>query len=246
MLPFFTPIGRVAPDRFLRQRDEGSRLIGSDVPPHKLANLASVQGCWAWRREDYAHALLAFERQADFFRAAGLDAGVQMAINNRCGVLLDSGTYAQAVELAQETTLRLRSLESVSLAWGLIYVVLGRTMLGDDKGLLPAVHEAFAAGLSIGTTYQPLLATALYHARRGELQRAALVAGQAHKMRSQQKFHPVAIDLRMEALLRALVEAAHPRAAYEAWHAAGESLPEARAIAIAFENAPLADAATTA
>ncbi|MEO5734395.1 MAG: hypothetical protein ABIQ87_11980 [Rubrivivax sp.] len=215
--------------------DEATRLIGNDTPPRKLGWLASVQACWAWRREDYSQALLAIERQAQFFRAAGFEAGVQMAVNSRCGVLIDSGAYAEALALAEDSTQRLRSLKSPAVAWALIYVVLGRTMLGDDEGLLPLAQEAFAAGLLIGTTYQPLLAAAVHHARRGDLQRAALVGGHAQKMRNEQKFHPVAIDLRLQALLRATVEAVHPRAVFDAWLDAGERLPQARATALAFD-----------
>ena len=40
---------------------------------------------------------------------------------------------------------------------------------------------------------------------RGDFQRAAVAAGYARKMRHGQKFHPVAIDLRVEALLRKTV-----------------------------------------
>ena len=220
--------------------DEVTHSIGTDAPVRKLALLASVQGAWAWRRGDYADALLAFDRQANLYRAAGLDAAVQMAINNRCGVLPDSGDYANAVALAQDTTVRLRGLKLVAPAWGLIYRVLGRTMLGDDDDLLPAAHEALVAGRLAGAAYQPLLAAALYHARRGELQRAALVGGHARKMRAEQKFYPVTIDLRMEALLRETLEAAQPRAEFESWLAAGELLSEDRVIAIAFEQSPCA------
>jgi hypothetical protein len=221
--------------------DEGMRLVGSNAPPRKRAWLAAAEGSWAWRREDYAQALLAIERQADVFRAAGLDEGVQLAINNRCGILIDSGDYTQAVALAQDSALRLRRLKSGGLAWALIYVALARTMLGDDENLLPVAHEAFNAGLAIGTTYQPLNVAAMYHARRGDFQRAALVAGHARKMREGQKFHPVAIDLRMDALLRQTIEAAHSRKIFEAWLAAGEALSQASALAIAFDLAPLAD-----
>ena len=223
--------------------DEGRRLVGGNAPPRKLAWLAAAEGSWAWRREDYAQALLAIERQADVFRAAGLEEGVQLAINNRCGILIDSADYTQAVALAQDSALRLRRLKSGGLAWALIYVALARTMLGDDEGLLPVAHEAFTAGLAIGTTYQPLNVAAMYHARRGDFQRAALVAGHARKMREGQKFHPVAIDLRMEALLRRTIEAAHSPEVLEAWLAAGEALSQASAVAIAFDMAPLADSA---
>lgn len=47
-------------------------------------------------------------------------------------------------------------------------------------------------------------------------------------MRNEQKFHPVAIDLRLQTLLRATVEAAHPRD--------GERLPQARATALAIDT----------
>ena len=67
------------------------------------------------------------------------------------------------------------------------------------------------------------------------------MAGHARKMHSEQKFHPVAIDLRMEALLRKTVEAAHSPAVFEAWLDAGEELSQARAVAIAFDMTPLAD-----
>ena len=40
---------------------------------------------------------------------------------------------------------------------------------------------------------------------RGDFQRAAVAAGYARKMRRGQKFHPAAIDLRVEALLRKTV-----------------------------------------
>ena len=40
---------------------------------------------------------------------------------------------------------------------------------------------------------------------RGDFQRAAVAAGYAQKMRHGQKFDPVAIDLRVEALLRKTV-----------------------------------------
>jgi predicted ATPase/DNA-binding winged helix-turn-helix (wHTH) protein len=220
--------------------DDGIRLVDSNAPPRKRAWLAAAEGSWAWRREDYAQALRAIERQADVFRAADLEEGVQLAINNRCGILIDSGDYVQAVALAQDSALRLRRLQSGGLAWALIYVALARTMLGDDAGLLPVAHEAFTAGLAIGTTYQPLNVAAVHHARRGDFQRAALVAGHARKMREGQKFHPVAIDLRMEALLRRTIEAAHSPGVFEVWLAEGEALSQASAVAIAFDMAPLA------
>ena len=221
--------------------DEATRLIDDRAPPRKQVFLISVQCCWAWRRGDYENALLAIDRQAEVGLAAGLELGVQLAMINRCGVLLDSGAYAQAVTLAQHAAGRLRSLQSLSVAWALIYAVLGRTMLGDDDGLLSAAQEAFTAGLSIGTTYQPLLAAALYHARRGELQRAALVGGYARKVRTEQKFHPLAIDLRLETLLRDTVEAAKSPAVFASWLADGEGLSHQRAVAIAFDLAPFAE-----
>lgn len=223
--------------------DEGMRLVGRNAPPRKLAWLAAVEGSWAWRREDYAQALLAIERQADVFRAAGLKEGVQLAINNRCGILIDSGDYTQALALAQDSALCLRRIKSGGLAWALICVALARTMLGDDEDLLPVAHEAFTAGLAIGTTYQPLNVAAMYHARRSDFQRAALVAGYARKMREGQKFHPVAIDLRMEALMRRTIETAHSPEVFEAWLASGEALSQASAMAIAFDMAPLAGSA---
>lgn len=54
-------------------------------------------------------------------------------------------------------------------------------------------------------------------------------------MRNEQKFHPVAIDLRLQTLLRDTVEAVHPRAVFDAWLDAGERLPQARATALAFD-----------
>lgn len=223
--------------------DEATGLIGDDMPPRKLAFLCSVQSSWYWRRQDYASALKAIERQAEVCRAAGLELGVQAAMSNRCGVLIDSGAYAEAAVLAQVTAERLRSLQAQGLGWALIYVVLARTMLGDDDGLLSVAQEAFNASVSVGTTYQPLLAAAIFHARRGDLQRAAVAGGQARKMRTEQKFHPVAIDLRMEAMLREMVEIAHPSDVFDAWLAAGEQLPQARAVAIAFAMATIADVA---
>ena len=51
----------------------------------------------------------------------------------------------------------------------------------------------------------------------------------------------MAIDLRVEALWRKTVKAAHSPAVFEAWLGAGEELTQARAVAIAFDMAPLAD-----
>jgi predicted ATPase/DNA-binding winged helix-turn-helix (wHTH) protein len=222
--------------------DEAALAVGPDAPPRLRASLALVEGSWAWRRGDYDAAEAALTRQRDCYLETGLELGVLMATNNRCGVLLDRGDYALAAALAASTLEPLRSASAPALAWGLIYSLLGRVMLGDDDhaALLALAREAYERGLGICTTYQQVLAAAIVHARCGELRRAALVAGFAERLRQGQKFHPVAVDRRMDEQLRELVLARHAPRELDGWLAEGARLDEPRALALAFGDAETA------
>lgn len=132
--------------------DEATRLIGDHAPPRKLAVLRAKQLGLASRG---LSAGLAGDRapRRDLPRGGHRDRcanGDQQPLRRAHR----QRGYAEAVALAEDSAQRLRSLKSTAVAWALIYIVLGRTMLGDDKGLLPVAHEAFSAGLLISTTYQ--------------------------------------------------------------------------------------------
>ena len=92
----------------------------------------------------------------------------------------------------------------------------------------------------LGTTSYPVLATALHHARRDDLQRAVLLVGYAVNALfvASQKVLPICLQVQQRVRDRAA--ATHPAATIDAWLHAGEHLTEEQAAAIAFDDAPLA------
>jgi hypothetical protein len=114
-----------------------------------------------------------------------------------------------------------------------------QVMRGDDVDIAPAVREVVEHYRGTGLAGPQVMALALQHARRGDAQRAGVLAGWARAAVARTKSYPCPIDLHMRARLRELVPARYDDAQLEAWQRAGERLDETELIAIAFDGAPL-------
>jgi len=111
---------------------------------------------------------------------------------------------------------------------------------GDDVGLAGA-REAYEMLLPSGASSldKPLMAAAMFHARRGDFERAALIAGCATgpNVRGSQPCCP--IDERLQREVDALLLAGADAARREAWQRAGVSMTPAQIAPIAFDGAPI-------
>ena len=77
-----------------------------------------------------------------------------------------------------------------------------QTLVLGGAGLsINAIKEASRVATVVDLSWKPMAGG------RGDFQRAAVAAGYARKMRHGQKFYLVAIDFRVEALLRKTVQA---------------------------------------
>jgi CubicO group peptidase (beta-lactamase class C family) len=145
----------------------------------------------------------------------------------------------ETLERAMAGLQRIRAPYGLGAARALM--TLARAIRGDDEDGLMNAREAYQAMLPNGPSMcdKPLMAAAMYHARRGELQRAALIAGcvEGPNVRGKKQICPM--DERLDADVRALVSAGMPERDRAGCREAGVSLTLAQVAAIAFDGAPI-------
>jgi predicted ATPase/DNA-binding winged helix-turn-helix (wHTH) protein len=220
---------------------EAELLFANTTEVAKQAPLARTRGMLHLRRGEPGLAIAAFGRQAELRH--GMPMAEYMALGNVGCAQLDAGGVDAAIESLRRSVDGLRSFRgSFVLNLRLGWLALALAWRGDDLDILPLAHEAFDFLRELGLTIVPLMAAALQHLRRGDSQRAALLAGYARRRLAQEKvMGPTTLPMQQRVRQRAAVD--HPAATVEAWLRSGESLSETQVAAIAFDEATLYGAA---
>ena len=222
---------------------EAATLIGPAAPLRQRASLAMVQGNRALFLHRLAEAADAFRRQAALYREEGSEFGEHLALTNLAMVSLDLDELDSAIEALERAIaglLRIRAPYGLGGARSLL--VLAHALRGDDESALANAREAYQAQVNNGPTScdKPLMAAAMYHARRGDLARGALIAAAVNgpSVRGNQK-RLCAMDERLERDLQALVVVGTTDEERSRWARAGAALTLAHAAAIAFDGVPI-------
>ena len=218
---------------------EAKTLVTEAHPLRMQAALAATQALCELRRGAPALAVAAYRRQLELYRSAGDVLCEHIALGNVAAAELDAGRVDAAVELARKSVDGLRRMNApYGLELRLSTLAVALAWRGDDVDIVPLAREAFDHQRLLGTTFGPLIAAALQHARRGDAQRAALIAGYAASKLPLRE-PPALVALPMHQRVRELALAQFPAAAVEAWLRAGSCLSEEQAAAIAFDGAAL-------
>jgi predicted ATPase/DNA-binding winged helix-turn-helix (wHTH) protein len=219
---------------------EAESLLANSTDVGKQAPLARTQGELYLRRGEHKLAIAAFRQQADLWRRAGGAIGEHVALGNVGCAQLDAGEVDAAIESLRRSVDGLRSRRGFFLEFRLGWLAVALAWRGDDPDILPLAREAFDFLRELGLTFAPLMAAALQHFRRGDSQRAVLLAGYAYSRLPQEKvMRPTSLPTHMLQRVREGATAEHPAATVETWLRAGERLIEEQAAAIAFDEAPL-------
>ena len=227
----------VAADQALR---EAEQLIGDSAPANRRASLAVAHGLCANARGDYAQAVAAFQRQAMAYRTGGEFVGEYIALGNEGWSRMADGDLDRAIEVLNETVAGLRrtgGLHALGPPLGNLAVALASR--GDDRDVLLLAREAYGHLRSHGHRDAPFFAAAAYHANRGALQRALLLAGYLRALRA--ALLPVRTDpvgLQREArIVQAAGDGGFSADDIEALLVRGSRITELQAVGLAFEGA---------
>ncbi len=219
---------------------EAETLVTADAALRKQAALAATQGGCYMRLGVPERAVLAFRRQAELYRRAGAEIGEYLALGNVGSAQLEAGDLDVAIESLRNSVDGLRRVKSpYGQEMRLSKLALALALRGDDVDIIALAREAFDRLRSLGTTFSPLMAAALHHARNDDLRRGVVLAGYAGGALAQRNNHPCSIDLLLQQRVRDRAAARYPEATIESWLHAGERLTEAQAAGIAFDDAPL-------
>jgi len=171
----------------------------------------------------------------------GLVASPYLALGNVGSAQLQAGKLDAAIESLRKAVDGLRRINApYGQGFRISMLSIAVALRGDAVDNLALAREAFDQLRALGATSGPVLAAALHHARRDDLQRAVLLAGyalSASKTNPAAICLPVLLQVQQQVRDRALVE--HSAATVETWLRAGEQLTEAQVAAIAFDDAPL-------
>jgi predicted ATPase/DNA-binding winged helix-turn-helix (wHTH) protein len=225
-------------ERALREAEE---LVTDATALRKQAALAATQGeCYGYLGED-ERSIAAFRRQGELYRRAGAELGEYLALGNVGSAQLQAGQLDAAIESLRKAVDGLRRINApYGQGFRISMLSIALALRGDAVDVLALAREAFDQLRALGATSGPVLAAALHHARRDDLQRAVLLAGyalSAPKTNPAPICLPVLLQVQQQVRDRALVD--HSAATVEAWLRAGERLTEARVAAIAFDDGPL-------
>jgi tetratricopeptide (TPR) repeat protein len=218
---------------------EATMLIGPAAPARKRASLAMTQGLRALDQRRFADAIDAYRRQAACSREEGSEFGENLALANAAMVSLDMGEVDSAVETFERVVAVLHRMRA---PYGLgnirALLTLARALKGDDADALANAREAYHALLTIGPTScdKPLMAAAMFHARRGDLRRAALIAACVEGPNVRGTKHICPMDERLDADV-ARVVAALPAAERVRCREIGARLTLAQVASIALDGA---------
>jgi predicted ATPase/DNA-binding winged helix-turn-helix (wHTH) protein len=218
---------------------EAEKLVTSTAPLREQAALAATQGQCYLRSGAPELAVAAFRRQVELNRCAGDVLGENFALGNVGSAQLNAGDLDTAIESLSKSVDGLRRISApYGVEFRLSTLAVALAWRGDDVDILPLAREAFDHHRLLGLTFAPLMAAALQHVRRDNVQRAVLLAGYAY---SKLPLHEPAslIALPMQQWVIDHARAEHPAAAIESWLCSGERLTEEQAAAIAFDDALL-------
>ena len=220
--------------------EEAAALVGHDAPPRRRAMLATVEGSWLLRQHDYAGAIAAYERQAGLYQGTEAAHWSLVASINKANVYLDAADFdAAALEARRAFDGMTRLGAPLPRMLAASFLAQALAMRGDDAEVLPLAREGVEKYRGTDAASAEIMAVALRHARRGDFERAGLIAGYARAAVGRSKAYPCPIDLHMRRRLRELVDARIADDVIERWQSAGEHIDEAQMIAIAFDGAPI-------
>jgi hypothetical protein len=216
-------------------------LFAHTTEVRKQAPLARTRGMLHLRRGEPELAIAAFGRQVELRQRTGGTMAEHMGIGNVGCAQLDADDVDAAIDSLRRSVQGLNTFNgSFVLELRVGWLALALAWRGDDTDILPLAREAFDFLSQIGVTFVPLMAAALQHLRRGDLQRTTVLTGYAYSRLPQETvIGPTTLPMRMQQRVRERATAKHPEATVEAWLHDGERLTEEEAAAIAFEGAPL-------
>jgi predicted ATPase/DNA-binding winged helix-turn-helix (wHTH) protein len=216
-------------------------LFAHTTEVRKQAPLARTRGMLHLRRGEPELAIAAFGRQAELRQRTGGTMAENMAVGNVGCAQLDADDVDAAIDSLRRSVEGLNTFNgSFVLELRVGWLALALAWRGDDTDILPLAREAFDFLSQIGVTFVPLMAAALQHLRRGDLQRTTVLTGYAYsRLPRETVIGPTRLPMRMLQRVRERARAKHPEATVEAWLHDGERLTEEEAAAIAFDGAPL-------
>ncbi len=221
---------------------EAAALLGSRAPARQRASLAMTQGVRALHLHRFAEAAEAYRQQAACYREEGSRFGENLALFNLAQVSLDLGEVEEAIGLLERCIAELQQMRApYGLGNAQAFMTLARALRGDDADGLAHARAAYQAVLSHGATMcdKPLMAAAMFHARRGELQRAALIAAGVAGPSVRGKRQTCPMDDRLDADVQALLAAKLSEAERARCRDVGVSLSLAKIASIAFDGEPI-------
>jgi len=217
---------------------EASALVDDSSPYTLRALVEMIHGSRAMNLHDFDAARAAYRRQADLYRQGGHTAGEYAALINVGMVALDVGDIDEAIAIlrhAMDGLRRAKAQFNLSFASSLYAVALA--VRGDHPDVLPLARQGYDLAFQMGggvNCYKPLMAAALHHARQGDGQRAASIAGHCWATMTRASSTYCAADLQLKEKLVALGrERGWP---VDDWMAQGAQLTEAQAAELAFEG----------
>jgi tetratricopeptide (TPR) repeat protein len=221
---------------------EAEVLLGPGAPGRQRASLAMMQGQHALAQRRFADAAEAYRRQAALYREEGSEFGEYLALMNLSMVSLDIGEIDEAIDTLDRAIAGLRRIRApYGLGQARAFMAVARAVRGEHDDGLAGAREAYEMLLPNGATAldKPLMAAAMFHARHGDLERAALIAGCATGPNVRGTHQCCPIDERLQREVDALVQAGADAARREAWQRAGASMTPAQIAPIAFDGAPM-------
>jgi predicted ATPase/DNA-binding winged helix-turn-helix (wHTH) protein len=222
---------------------EAAALLEPGAPRRQRASLATALAQRALMQRRFAEAAEACRRQAALQREDGSRFGEYLALLNLAIVSLNTGEIDEAIDILRRA---IAGLSRIRAPFGLgsarAYLTIARAVRGDADDGLAGAREAYETLVPNGATSldKPLMAAAVFHARHGDLERAALIAGCAGgpNVRGAKPCCP--IDERLQREVDTLVQAGADAARREAWQRAGAAMTPAQIAPIAFNGAPMA------
>ena len=211
-------------------------LVDARAALRKQAALAEAQGQCYLRRGTFDVALAAFQRQLELSRGAGAVRREFQALGNIGSAQLAAGDVDAAIESLRESVAGLRSIvPTYGLEVHLGTLAVAVAWRGEDFDVLSLAREAFEHHRLLGTTFAPLMAAALQHARNGNARRAVLLGSYADAGLRPRK-PPALVAIPMLQRVRDCATALHSPALVETWVRQGARLTEDQAAAIAFDD----------
>lgn len=221
---------------------EAATLLEPAGPSRQRASLAMVKGQYATAQRRFGDAVEAYRHQAALYREERSEFGEHLALINLSMVLLDIGEIDEAIDALNRAIAGLRRIRApYGLGKARALLAIARAVRGDEDAGLAGAREAYEMLLPDGASSldKPLMAAAMFHARQGDLERAAVIAGCATGPNVRGSLRCCPIDERLQREVDALVQAGADAARHEGWQRAGVAMTPAQIAPIAFDGAPI-------